>query len=74
MVSTRIDRPSGPPVEAQWRVRDNAGQPRIIDVMVAGISMVTTQRDEFAAVVQRQKVAGLIEVLRARTSKLPATR
>ena len=73
MVNTRIDRPSGPPLEAQWRVRDTAGQPRIIDVMVAGVSMVVTQRDEFAAVVQRQKVAGLIDVLRARTNKLPAS-
>lgn len=73
MVNTRIDRPSGPPLEAQWRVRDTAGQPRIIDVTVAGVSMVVTQRDEFAAVVQRQKVAGLIDVLRARTNKLPAS-
>jgi phospholipid transport system substrate-binding protein len=74
MVNTRIDRPSGPPLEAQWRVRAMQAGPRIIDVMVAGVSMVATQRDEFAAVVQRQKVAGLIEVLRARTNKLPAAR
>jgi phospholipid transport system substrate-binding protein len=74
VVNTRIDRPSGPPLEAQWRVRATQAGPRIIDVMVAGISMVATQRDEFAAVVQRQRVAGLIEVLRARTNKLPASR
>jgi phospholipid transport system substrate-binding protein len=74
VVNTRIDRPSGPPLEAQWRVRATQAGPRIIDVMVAGISMVATQRDEFAAVVQRQRVAGLIEVLRARTNKLPAAR
>jgi hypothetical protein len=36
--------------------------------------MVATQRDEFAAVVQRQRVSGLIDVLRARTNKLPAAR
>jgi phospholipid transport system substrate-binding protein len=74
MVNTRIERPSGPPLDAQWRVRAMAAGPRIIDVMVAGVSMVATQRDEFAAVVQRQKVPGLIEVLRARTNKLPAAR
>lgn len=74
MVNTRIDRPSGPPLEAQWRVRAMQAGPRIIDVMVAGVSMAATQRDEFAAVVQRQKVSGLIEVLRARTNKLPAAR
>jgi phospholipid transport system substrate-binding protein len=54
MVNTRIDRPSGPPLEAQWRVRLQPAGLRIIDVMVAGVSMVATQRDEFAAVVQRQ--------------------
>jgi phospholipid transport system substrate-binding protein len=74
VVNTRIDRPSGPPLEAQWRVRATQAGPRIIDVMVAGISMAATQRDEFAAVVQRQRVSGLIEVLRARTNKLPASR
>ena len=74
MVNTRIERPSGPPLEAQWRVRQQPAGLRIIDVMVAGVSMVATQRDEFAAVVQRQKVAGLIDVLRARTNKMTAAR
>jgi phospholipid transport system substrate-binding protein len=74
MVNTRIDRPSGPPLEAQWRVRQQPAGLRIIDVMVAGVSMAATQRDEFAAVVQRQKVAGLIDVLRARTNKMTAAR
>ena len=74
VVLTRIDRPSGPPLEAQWRVRATSGSPRIIDVTVAGVSMAVTQRDEFAAVVVQRKVSGLIEVLRARTDKLPAAR
>ena len=74
MVNTRIDRPSGPPLEAQWRVRQQPAGLRIIDVMVAGVSMVATQRDEFASVVQRQKVSGLIDVLRARTNKMTAAR
>jgi phospholipid transport system substrate-binding protein len=74
MVNTRIDRPSGPPLEAQWRVRAMEVGPRIIDVVVEGVSMAATQRDVFAAVVHRQKVSGLIDVLRARTNKLPAAR
>jgi phospholipid transport system substrate-binding protein len=74
VVNTRIERPSGPPLEAQWRVRATNDKPHIIDVMVAGVSMAVTQRDEFASVLQRQKVTGLIEMLRARTDKLPAAR
>ncbi len=73
VVRTRIDRSSGPPIIADWRVRTTGERYRIIDVMVEGISMVITQRSEFAAVVQRDGVEGLLAVLRARTTKLPAT-
>lgn len=74
MVNTRINRPSGPPIKAAWRVRSGKNGLRIIDVMVEGISMVVTQRDEFAAVVRRHGLDGLIEVLRARTSMVSARR
>ena len=65
VVNTRIERPSGPPIEADWRVRTSGERYRIIDVMVAGVSMVVTQRSEFTAVVRRHGLQGLIEVLRA---------
>ncbi len=73
VVRTRIDRPSGPPITADWRVRITGERYRIIDVVVEGISMVITQRSEFAAVIQRHGIEGLLAVLRARTTKLPAT-
>ncbi len=68
-----IDRPSGPPIEAEWRVRTTENRYRIIDITVEGVSMVITQRSEFSAVIQRNGFEGLIAVLRARTSKLPVT-
>ncbi len=73
VVSTRIDRPSGPPITAEWRVRATDNRLRIIDVSVEGVSMVVTQRSEFASVIQRNGVEGLIEVLRARTTKISVT-
>lgn len=73
VVRTQIDRPSGPPVVAEWRVRTTGGGFRIIDVMVEGISMAVTQRSEFASVVQRDGIDGLLVILRARTTKIPAT-
>jgi phospholipid transport system substrate-binding protein len=73
LVRTRIDRPSGPPLEADWRVRQIDSQFRIIDVAVEGISMAVTQRQEFASVIGRSGVAGLLEMLHARVDKLPAT-
>ncbi len=73
VVSTRIERPSGPPITAEWRVRVTDSRLRIIDVSVEGVSMVVTQRSEFASVIRRNGVEGLIEVLRARTTKMSVT-
>lgn len=70
VVDTRIERPSREPLEAQWRVRDVNGRLRIIDVVLAGISMVITQRDEFAAILQRQNVDGLISAMRVRAEEM----
>ncbi len=60
VVSTRIDRPSGPPIAAEWRVRATDNRLRIIDVSVEGVSMVVTQSSEFASFIQRNGVYGLI--------------
>ncbi len=71
-VDSRINRPSSTPVAAAWRVREINGQPRVIDVVVEGVSLALTQRDDFAAVVKKNGVAGLLEVLRAKTQRLSA--
>ncbi|MDA1059955.1 MAG: ABC transporter substrate-binding protein [Proteobacteria bacterium] len=58
---------------ADWRGRATETGFKIIDVEVAGVSMALTQRSEFASVIGRNGMNGLIEVLRARSSKLSAT-
>ena len=73
LVSTTLARPSGPAIAADWRVRVIDGQFRIIDIMVEGISMAITQRSEFASVVKRDGLDGLLTILRARTTKITAT-
>lgn len=73
VVSTKLDRPSGPSIAADWRVRLIDGQYRIIDIMVEGISMAITQRSDFASVVRRDGIDGLLIILRARTTKISAT-
>jgi phospholipid transport system substrate-binding protein len=72
VVRTRIDRPSGPPISADWRVRTSGPKCQIIDVVVEGISMAITHRDEIEAVIGRDGMNGAIAVLRARTGKAPA--
>jgi phospholipid transport system substrate-binding protein len=73
VVRTQIDRPSGPPITADWRVRATPAGYKIIDIEVAGVSMALTQRSEFSSVVSRNGLNGLIEVLRARSAKLSST-
>lgn len=69
LVRTRIVRPGGPPIKADWRVRPKGGEYRIIDIMVEGVSMAVTQRSEFNAVVRQRGMPGLLQALRARTQK-----
>ena len=69
LVLSEIEIPGKPPVKINWRVRSNEDQYKIVDVMVEGISMSVTQRDEFAAVIRQTggQVDGLIKALRRKT-------
>ncbi len=62
----RIQRPGGTPIAVDFRVRERAEGPKIIDVSVEGISMLHTHRVEFASVVNRKGLDGLLADLRAR--------
>jgi phospholipid transport system substrate-binding protein len=67
-VRTRIHRPDGgQPIAVDYRVRHlKDGTDKVIDVVVEGISMLNTHRVEFASVVNKRGVDGLIEDLHAR--------
>lgn len=73
LVRTVVKRKSGPPVKAGWRVREKNDQYKIVDVMVEGISMAVTQRQDFASILKRDGVEGLLQILRAKTGRMPAT-
>lgn len=67
LVNSRITRPAGgDPLEVGWRVRSRNGQFKIVDVIVAGVSMGQTQRSEFSSVIRRSggKLEGLLAKLR----------
>jgi phospholipid transport system substrate-binding protein len=66
IVSTEIVQGTGaPPVKVDWRVRQEKGDFKIVDVNVEGVSLALTQREEFAAVVGRNggTVGGLNKAL-----------
>jgi len=72
MVYSSIVRGNQPePVEVDWRVRTRDGKFKIVDVMVKGISMGVTQRQEFASVFSRNNnsMSAFLSELRARVKK-----
>jgi phospholipid transport system substrate-binding protein len=64
--------PSKPPARFDVRMRRETNAFKIFDVVVEGISMSITQRDDFAAVIQRNggKVEGLLASLREKTKSV----
>ena len=65
LVQTRIDRKEAAPVILIWRLREDNGQFKILDITVEGLSMVLTLRQEYGtAVRQLGGVAALVERLR----------
>ena len=70
IVSTDIISPSGEaPIKVDWQLIADHGSFKINDVIIEGISMLATQRSEFASVIQRHggQVGGLLELMRERT-------
>jgi len=53
IVSSLIETPSGQKVKVDWRLKKINNAFRIYDVIIEGISMVITQRDEFSSIIQR---------------------
>ena len=63
LVETKVAGVDGP-VTPVWRVRAIDGAYKIIDVTVDGVSLALTQRREFASVVNRVGLDGLLKLLR----------
>ena len=57
------------PVRVDWRVATDGEIYKVTDVVIAGVSMANTHRDEFAAVIRSNgnKISALNEVLRERS-------
>ncbi len=72
LVNTILHRKSGSPFRAGWRVRLIDGEHKIIDVMVEGISMAVSQRQEFGSVLKRNGVERLLQILSAKVGRMPA--
>lgn len=53
IVQSYITDTNGQKISVDWRVREKNGGYKVIDIIVEGVSMATTQRSEFASIIQR---------------------
>jgi len=68
IVNSQIIRPNGgPPVSVQWRVRGEQAGLKIVDVVIQGISMAVTDRNQFSSVIERGggDIQALIDALKS---------
>jgi phospholipid transport system substrate-binding protein len=71
IVSTDVYSPGATaPIKIDWRLVSQNGGFKITDVIVEGVSLLVTQRSEFASVIQRHggQVGGLLAVMREKAS------
>ena len=74
IVSTDVASPgSTTPVRIDWRLVNDNSAYKINDIIVEGVSMMVTQRSEFASVVQRNggHVRDLIALMREKAASAP---
>jgi len=75
VVNSDITHPDGSaPTTVSWRVRQKSDKMGIIDVVVEGVSMSVTQRQEYSSVIQRSggNIESLLDLMRQRVNEKPA--
>lgn len=72
VVRTQIVRPDGPPVGVDYKLTRRSGSWKVYDVAIESVSMVVTYRAEYASIIQRDGLDGLIARLEARATGAPA--
>jgi phospholipid transport system substrate-binding protein len=66
LVRTNVVTQQGENLSVDWRLRLRDDRPVVIDLVVEGASLLVSQRSEFAAVIERSGIDGLLTELRAR--------
>jgi phospholipid transport system substrate-binding protein len=69
LVQTAIKRPTGAPLNYEWRVRAAQGNTKIVDVVIEGVSLLITQRSDFTSVVAQNGMDGLIRSLKEKAAQ-----
>ena len=57
-------------IDTDWRIRSVDGELRVLDIVVAGVSLILVQRHEFESLIRRDGFASLVEQLRLRADSV----
>ncbi len=74
-ITTVVTPLAGPPVNVDWRVRQRDGRLGIIDVVIEGVSMSVSERQEFASVIQAKggSIDAFLQALREKVATMVAS-
>ncbi|MEO7403679.1 MAG: ABC transporter substrate-binding protein, partial [Burkholderiales bacterium] len=69
-VKSEVKRSSGEPVTIDYSMEKSTGSWKVYDVVIAGVSLVTTYRDSFRDEVRQSGIDGLVKSLSEKNRKL----
>lgn len=72
-VETIIESNGDAPVKVDYRLAAHGKKLKIIDINAEGVSLITTQRSEFASVISRESVDAFIEKITSRARGMKAS-
>lgn len=52
LVSTAVVRPGREPIAVDWQVSERSGQPKVVNLIIEGVSMLTNERTEVRAMLE----------------------
>jgi phospholipid transport system substrate-binding protein len=71
LIDSQFNQPQGEPLPVQWKVHKTSDGWRIVDIIVASSSMVLTQRQDYASVLQNGGgLAGLLDTMQKKVAQL----
>ncbi|MFO1142216.1 MAG: ABC transporter substrate-binding protein [Amaricoccus sp.] len=67
LVSTKVVRPGKDDISVDWQVSDRSGQPKVVNLIIEGVSMLANERAEVGAVLDAQggSLDGLVKQLKS---------
>ncbi len=69
LVNSKVNRPGQDAVAVDWQISARSGAPKVVNLIIEGVSMLANERVEIAAVLESQKgsLDGLIGALKAQS-------